>query len=100
MNKKEKNRLLELMGEKVEDAQDSENSDSSDDEAKVLKAEESEESDSEEEQLQSGYDGLQAPGSLDIPRAGDIPIVAKLAKVSEKDKMANMTGEEQLAYKK
>jgi len=40
------------------------------------------------------HDNLQAPGSYDIPYMGsDIPVVSKLAKQTEKDKMANMDGQ-------
>jgi phosphoribosylformylglycinamidine (FGAM) synthase-like enzyme len=67
MNKKEKDRILVLMGEKPQEEaakEESDDSDSSDDEeAKALKTtqgeEESEDSESDEEQIgQSGYDGL------------------------------------------
>lgn len=110
MNKKEKDRLLVLMGEKpseqtTQEEKDSDDSDTSDEEAATLKAtpaeKDSDDSESEDEQVgQSGYDTLQAPGGLDIPRVSDIPIVAKLAKVSEKERLATMTGEEQIAFKK
>lgn len=47
------------------------------------------------------HDNLQAPGSYDIPNMGsDIPVVSKLAKQTEKDKMANMDGQQQLDYQK
>lgn len=47
------------------------------------------------------HDNLQAPGSYDIPNMGsDIPVVSKLAKQTEKDKMANMDGQQQLDYLK
>lgn len=44
-------------------------------------------------------DALQAPAQ-DIPTADDIPIVSRLARQSMKQRMANMSGEEALAFQK
>jgi len=40
---------------------------------------------------QTGADQLQS-NAMDIPRADDIPIISKLAKLSEKEKLAKMDG--------
>jgi hypothetical protein len=48
----------------------------------------------------SGMDEFQAPGSLDIPRVNDIPVVSKLARISEEQKLKEMNTEEVLEYKK
>jgi len=48
----------------------------------------------------TGQDTLQAPDSFDIPKSADIPIVAKLAKNAEKEKISTMNGEELKKHKK
>lgn len=45
-----------------------------------------------------GYDDLAAPVGTDIPRVDDIPVVSKLAKVTEKERLAEMDGAAQLEY--
>lgn len=45
-----------------------------------------------------GYDDLAAPLGTDIPRVDDIPVVSKLAKVTEKERLAEMDGAAQLEY--
>ena len=47
----------------------------------------------------SGNDALNS-NAFDIPTANDIPIISKLAKQTEKEKLANMDGQQQLEYHK
>ena len=107
-NKKQKDKLLALMGQdgndqddgamKEDDVEDSDEI-SSDEENEIArnkkdaKEEDSEDSRSESED-DRGYDHLQA-NAFDIPRVDDIPIVSKLAKMTEKDKLAEMDGQQQ-----
>jgi hypothetical protein len=43
---------------------------------------------------------LQAPGSLDIPRVDEIPVVSRLAKKSREEKLKEMDAEEAKDFKK
>jgi len=62
-------------------------------------AEVSDSDDEDEATTGRGADSLQAR-ALDIPRVDDIPIVSKLAKEAEKEKLAQMDGAQQLEYQK
>mmetsp|Transcript_24172 Transcript_24172/g.37156 ORF Transcript_24172/g.37156 Transcript_24172/m.37156 type:complete len:286 (+) Transcript_24172:3185-4042(+) len=121
-NKKNRQKLLALMGGSgkteegamVEGDGDSSDGDSSDEDIQKYKSVEAEESSDESEAEDSdqdmtgeskpakvrgpGMDRLEAP--MDIPRVDDIPVVSRIAKQSEKDKIANMDKEEQVKYRR
>lgn len=52
-----------------------------------------------EESKTAGTDALNAP-AYDIPRVDDIPVISKLAKLKEREKVANMDGAQQVQYQK
>lgn len=122
MNKKQKEKLLALMGgEDLENQQtikdgdnagESDDADSSSDNEEVdqtLKKtaadekDSDDESDSDNEAIEvGGYknaEDLLPTKAMDIPRVDDIPIVSQLARQTEKQRMAEMDDTEKLEYK-
>jgi hypothetical protein len=56
--------------------------------------------DEEDDRERVGFDQFEAPGSSDIPRVEDIPVVSKLAKKSREERVKEMGVEEAKEYKK
>lgn len=107
-NKRDRERLLGYLGGAgATGDQDDDDSDSDSDEDEQERRQaggaEEEESDSDDDEedhrAKNVRDGLQAPAQ-DIPTADDIPIVSRLARQSMKQRMAGMSGDEALAFKK
>lgn len=108
LNKKEKEKLLALMGDENADAlkEEGEESDLSSDEDQNEIGGDPEDVDSEDDgsdleqaPRQRGVDALQA-NAADIPLGSDIPVVSKLAKKTEKERMQELDGQQQVEMKK